>query len=235
MEFDNTLEVPLPPRDAWKVLLDIERIATCIPGAELTEVVDEKSYKGKVAVRLGPVALSLVGHARFEEIDHANHKARVRAQGSDPKGRGSSDSVIDFRLEPSGAGTRVLIHTDLKLSGSIAQYGRGSGMIQSFASQLIDQFGQSLKAQLAQSAPAAAPMTNPPVRAPTEKGARDSDPGVGANARSTTSPPLPAVGERVGVRGNEASPVKPISGLTLLVKSLWETIVRRFRRRQSRP
>ena len=149
MEFDNTLEVPLPPSEAWQVLLDIKRIATCIPGAELTEVVDEHTYKGKVAVRLGPVALSLVGQAKFVEIDHANHKARVQAHGSDPKGRGSTDSVIDFRLEPAGSGTLVLIHTDVKLAGSIAQYGRGSGMIQSFASQLIVQFGEALKAQLA--------------------------------------------------------------------------------------
>ena len=198
MEFDNTLEVPLPPADAWKVLLDIERIARCIPGAELIEVVDENTYKGKVGVRLGPVALSLAGQARFEEIDHAQHKARMRAHGSDPKGRGSSDSVIDFRLEPAGAGTRVLIHSDVKLSGSIAQYGRGSGMIQSLASQIINQFGEALKAQLAQSPPAVA--------------AGDAQTAAPAHA----APALP--------------PVKPISGFTLLVKALWEGIVRRFRR-----
>jgi carbon monoxide dehydrogenase subunit G len=150
MEFDNTLEVPLPPAQAWQVLLDIERVARCIPGAELTEVVDAQTYKGRVAVRLGPVALTLAGQARFENIDEAQHKARVRAQGTDPKGRGSSESIIDFRLEPSAAGTRVLIHTDLKLSGAIAQYGRGAGIVQTFASQLITQFGESLKAQLAQ-------------------------------------------------------------------------------------
>jgi carbon monoxide dehydrogenase subunit G len=149
MEFDNTLEVPLPPAETWKVLLDIKRIAICIPGAELTEIVDENTYKGKVAIRLGPVALSLVGQARFEAIDHASHQARVKAQGSDPKGRGSTDSVIAFRLEPAGSGTKVLIHTNVKLSGAVAQYGRGSGMIQSFASQLIAQFGESLKAQIA--------------------------------------------------------------------------------------
>jgi uncharacterized protein len=148
MEFDNTLEVPLPPAEAWRVLLDIERIAACIPGAELTEVVDERTYKGKVAVRIGPVALSLVGRARLDEIDDANHRARVTAQGSDPKGRGSTDSVIEFRLEPAGAGTRVAIHSEVKLAGSIAQYGRGSGMIQSVAAQLIGQFGEALKAQI---------------------------------------------------------------------------------------
>jgi uncharacterized protein len=167
MEFDNTLDVPLPPAEAWKVLLDIKRIATCIPGADLTEVVDDHTYKGKVAVRLGPVALSLAGQARFEEIDHANHHARVSAQGADPKGRGSTDSIIEFRLQPDGNGTKVLIHTNVKLAGAIAQYGRGSGMIQSFAAQLIDQFGANLQAQLAQapatsaSAASTTPATKP--------------------------------------------------------------------------
>lgn len=151
MEFDNTLEVPLPPVEAWKVLLDIQSIAACIPGAELTEVVDAQTYKGRVAVRLGPVALSLVGQARLEEVDHAHHRAQLRTQGADSKGRGTTDSVIQFRLEPAPGGTKVLIHSDVRLSGSIAQYGRGSGMIQSVASQLIGQFGEALKAQLAQS------------------------------------------------------------------------------------
>ena len=167
MEFDNTLEVPLPPAEAWQVFLDIERIATCIPGAELTEVVDERTYKGKVAVRIGPVALSLVGQARLEEVDYANHRARLRAQGSDPKGRGSTDSVISFQLEPAASGTRVLIHSDVKLAGSIAQYGRGSGMIQSVASQLIGQFGEALKVQIAQSrSPAAVDAAPAPAARP---------------------------------------------------------------------
>ncbi len=190
MEFDNALEVPLPPAEAWKVLLDIKRIAACIPGAELTEVVDERTYKGRVAVRIGPVALSLVGQARLEEADHANHKARVKAQGADSKGRGSTDSVIDFRLEPAGNGTRVLIHSDVKLAGSIAQYGRGSGMIQSVASQLIGQFGEALKAQIAQS------RAQP--------------------ASATEIAPMSAA--------------KPISGLALIVRALWDSIVRLFRK-----
>ena len=206
MEFDNTLEVPLSPAEAWKVLLDVKRIATCIPGAQLTEVVDENTYKGKVAVRLGPVALSLAGYAKFEEIDHANRKARMKAHGSDPKGRGSSDSTIDFHLEPSGAGTRVLVHSDVKLSGSIAQYGRGSGMIQSFAQQLIAQFGENLKAQLAQSPPVA-----PPPSAPL------------ASSQETVA------------TGNRTPPLKPISGLTLLWKAFRESLARRFSRGPTRP
>src|SRR6516162_3365246 len=76
MEFDNSFEVPLPPDEAWKVLLDIERIAPCMPGAELTEVVDQNTYKGKIGVRLGPVALTFAGIVKFEQIDDA---ARTRA------------------------------------------------------------------------------------------------------------------------------------------------------------
>jgi uncharacterized protein len=163
MEFDNTLEVPLPPAEAWPVLLDIRRVAACIPGAELTEVVDDRTYKGKVAVRLGPVALSLVGQARLEDVDETNHRARVRAQGSDPKGRGSTDSVIEFRLEPAGAGSRVLIHSDVKLAGSIAQYGRGAGMIQSVAAQLIGQFGEALRMQIARAGSGADPAPAKPI------------------------------------------------------------------------
>ena len=193
MEFDNALEVPLPPDEAWKVLLDIRRIAACIPGAELTEVVDAQTYKGRVAVRIGPVAMSLVGQARLEDVDSANRKARLKAQGADPKGRGSADSVIDFRLEPAGNGTRVLIHSDVKLAGSIAQYGRGSGMIQSVASQLIAQFGSTLKVQIEQSRyrPAVASEANPP-------------------------------------------PAKPVSGLALIARALWDSIARLFRKHPNR-
>src|SRR5580700_11424313 len=108
MEFDNSFDVPLPVEDAWKVLMDIRRIAPCMPGAELNEVIDEHTYKGRIAVRLGPVALTFAGTVRFEEIDDANHKARVAAQGSDAKGRGGANAVAAFHLEPIVDGTKVL-------------------------------------------------------------------------------------------------------------------------------
>jgi uncharacterized protein len=149
VEFDNSFEVPLPPAQAWPVLMDIKRIAPCMPGAELTEVVDDKTYKGKIGVRLGPVALTFAGTVAFEEIDNANHSARVKAQGTDAKGRGGANATASFRLEPVAIGSKVLVHTDLALSGSVAQYGRGVGMIQATAAQIINQFAGNLKAQLA--------------------------------------------------------------------------------------
>ena len=150
MEFDNSFEVPLPPAQAWPLLMDIRRMAPCMPGAELTDVVDDKTYKGKISVRLGPVALTFAGTVKFEEIDDANHKARVRAQGSDDKGRGAAQAAAAFRLEPAAGGSKVFVHTDLTLSGAVAQYGRGVGMIQATAAALISQFAGNLKTAIAQ-------------------------------------------------------------------------------------
>ena len=170
MEINNSFDVPLPPAEAWKVLMDIPRIAPCMPGAELTGVVDKDTYAGKVSVKLGPVALTFAGQVKFTEIDDAGHTARVKAQGKDSKGRGGANANVEFRLEPAALGTRVLVKTDLTLSGAVAQYGRASGMIQDVAQALIGQFANNLKAQLAASPAPAAPTATAaakPVEPPT--------------------------------------------------------------------
>jgi carbon monoxide dehydrogenase subunit G len=169
VEFDNSFEVPLPPAEAWPVLMDIKRIAPCMPGAELIEVVDDKTYKGRIGVRLGPVALTFTGTVTFEEIDSANHSARMKAQGTDAKGRGGANATASFRVEPAAGGSKVLVHTDLALSGAVAQYGRGVGMIQATAAQIINQFAANLKAQLA-AAPQAA-SSDPSTAASAEPAA----------------------------------------------------------------
>ncbi len=156
MEFDNSFEVPLPPARAWALLMDIPRIAPCMPGAELTDVVDRQNYKGKISVRLGPVALVFAGRVAFDSIDEAKRTARVTAQGSDAKGRGGANATATFRIEPAGAGAKVLFHTDLMLSGAVAQYGRGVGMIEATAAQIVGQFASNLRAQLARSPASAA-------------------------------------------------------------------------------
>ena len=150
MEFDNSFDVPLPPAQAWALLMDIPRIAPCMPGAELTEIVDPQNYKGKISVRLGPVALTFAGRVAFDSVDEVKRTARVTAQGSDAKGRGGANATATFRIEPAGPGSKVLIHTDLTLSGAVAQYGRGVGMIQATAAQLVGQFAGNLRTQLAQ-------------------------------------------------------------------------------------
>lgn len=161
MEFDNSFEVPLPPAQAWTVLMDIRRIAPCMPGAELTDVVDDATYKGKISVRLGPVALVFAGLVRFEEIDNANRQARIKAQGSDTKGRGAANASASFRLEPAGSGSRVQVHNDLMLSGAVAQYGRGVGIVQATAAQIMTQFANNLKSQIEASSPPLASAQGP--------------------------------------------------------------------------
>jgi carbon monoxide dehydrogenase subunit G len=149
LEFDNSFEVPLPVAEAWTLLMDIERIVPCVPGAELTEIIDQDNFKGKVSVRLGPVALTFAGRATFEERDGEAYSARVKAQGSDSKGRGGANADVTFRLVAvSDAATSVEIRTNLQLSGSVAQYGRGVGMITDVASQIIGKFADCLRDQV---------------------------------------------------------------------------------------
>src|ERR1700726_81327 len=162
MEFDNSFEVPLRPAEAWPLLMDIRRIAPCMPGAEVTEVIDDKTYKGRIAVRLGPVALAFAGVVKFEELDSVNYKAPVKAQGSDAKSRGAANATASFRLEPAGSGSKVLVHTDLVLSGAVAQYGRGVGIIQATAAQIMSQFAANLKSQIVDRSPQATAAQPPP-------------------------------------------------------------------------
>ena len=144
MEFENEFEVPVPLDQAWDILMDIERIAPCVPGAELTEVVDDKTYKGKISVKLGPVALTFNGQTTFEELDTENFGAKLKAQGTDSKGRGGAHANVTFRMEPRENNTKVIINTNLQLSGAVAQYGRGVGMVQDLSQQIISQFADNL-------------------------------------------------------------------------------------------
>jgi uncharacterized protein len=205
MEFDNSFEVPLPPAEAWKVLLDIERVAPCMPGAELTEVVGKDTYKGKIGVRLGPVALTFAGIVKFEEIDDAKHTARVSAQGTDAKGRGGANASSVFRLEPAGSGSKVLVHTNLTLSGAVAQYGRGVGIIHATATQIMNQFAKALKEKLGQDQPVAAVAP----AAPASPAAVQSSPSI----VPPSAPP----------------PAKPISGFALMAKVFWSWLTGLFK------
>ena len=157
LSFENSFEVPLPIGDAWHVLLDVPRIAKCLPGAELTETVDARTYKGKVNVRVGPVALTFAGVATFEEIDEANRCVRVTGAGAEAKGRGRASAEFRIRLEDAGNGaTRVIANSDVSLSGSVAQYGRGQGIMKAVADEIIARFGKNLEQEIAGSGIAAA-------------------------------------------------------------------------------
>jgi hypothetical protein len=144
----NSFDIPLPPDQAWPLLMDVPRIAPCLPGAELLEALPDNAYKGKVSVRLGPVSLAFAGTAKFEHIDAVARSARLKAQGADQKGRGSAAAKVVFALVAVDGGTRVNVETDLNLSGAVAQYGRAAGMLQEVAQQIIGQFARNLQSVL---------------------------------------------------------------------------------------
>jgi uncharacterized protein len=208
MEFDNSFDVPLSPAQAWSVLMDVPRIAPCMPGAELTEIVDAQNFKGKISVRLGPVALAFAGRVQIDSIDETNLSARVNAQGSDAKGRGAANATATFHIDPVPAGSRVMIHTDLMLSGAVAQYGRGVGMIQATAAQIIGQFATNLRTQFANEAVTAPP---PPQASPSPQ----ADAPAAARPEPAKAAPLPAA-------------AKPISGFSLFAHVIWQQITAMF-------
>ncbi len=149
MRFKNSFAVPAPPDKAWQILLDVAKIAPCVPGAELTELTDPTHFKGKARVKAGPIELAFSGQAEFASIDNVNRKARLIAKGNDTKGRGNAAATIDFELVPEGSGSRVTAATDLNMTGAIAQYGRGVGVMNDVANHITAAFAQNLQAMLA--------------------------------------------------------------------------------------
>ena len=146
MDFTNEFRVSLPVGPAWALLTDLERIAPCMPGAQLTGVEGEE-YSGVVKVKVGPMTVQYKGVASFEEQDADARTAVLRAQGRDVRGQGNADARITARLTPDGAGTRVTVETRLTITGKVAQFGKG--MIEEISKKLLAQFADALEAQLA--------------------------------------------------------------------------------------
>lgn len=154
MQFDNSFDVPLPPAEAWKVLLDVPRIAPCLPGAELTETLGPDKFKGRAGVKVGPVHLFFAGEAEIVAKDEAARTARIKGKGNDTKGRGQASATVDFTLVANGPGTRVDVKTDLNMTGAVAQYGRASGLMKEIAGAILVKFADNLRQEIERSQPA---------------------------------------------------------------------------------
>jgi carbon monoxide dehydrogenase subunit G len=148
MRFESNFFVAAPLERAWHLLLDVPKIAPCLPGARLTEVLGADRYKGEAAVKLGPVQLQFAGEAQLTAVDPSARTARIIAKGADRKGRGNAVATVNFRLSAEGTGTRVNVGTDLTLTGSVAQYGRAATLVREIANELIGQFAANLSTLL---------------------------------------------------------------------------------------
>ena len=153
MKLENSFEVDAPPERAWDLLMDVPRIVPCMPGATLDEVVDESNWKATMQVKLGPIALVFATDVSREEVDEAARCVTLAASARETRNRGRASATIESSLAAANGGTRVDLVTDLSLSGTVAQYGRG--MIEDISSQMVTSFAQCLQAQLGDSAEAA--------------------------------------------------------------------------------
>ncbi len=236
MELTNDFQVAVPVDRAWTVLTDVERIAPCMPGAELQEIEGEE-YRGVVKVKVGPITAQYKGAARFLERDDAAHRAVLRAEGRDTRGQGNAAATITATLTPSDdGGTAVTVVTDLTVTGRVAQFGRG--VLADVSAKLLDQFVSCLETNVLADRP---PVTDEPPPAPVpevaertatpDAAASDVPSGDGAGrARRVDSPPA----EPVDLLGTAGAPVAkrvgPIVAAVALLWLLWVFLRRRRRK-----
>jgi uncharacterized protein len=142
MLITNDFEVAQPVDRVWQFIQDIPQVASCLPGAELTDKTGEDSYRGKVAVRMGPVRLQFAGTADITERDEQAKRLVVNASGAEERGRGQASMVVTAHLTAAGRGTRVSVTQDLQLAGAAAQYGRG--MISDVSAVLMRDFSANM-------------------------------------------------------------------------------------------
>jgi carbon monoxide dehydrogenase subunit G len=142
MELINEFEVAVPVERAWAVLTDLERLAPCLPGAQLREVEGDE-YRGAVKIKVGPITTSYDGAIRFIERDEPAHRMVLKAEGRETRGQGNVSAVITATMSPLGEGTSVVVATDLTISGRVAQFGRG--VLADVSAKLLDQFVLNLE------------------------------------------------------------------------------------------
>jgi carbon monoxide dehydrogenase subunit G len=160
VKINNEFTVHTPIERAWAVLTDLEGIAPCLPGAQLTGV-DGDVYRGKVKVKVGPVVSEFAGTAQFVEKDDTAHRAVIDAKGRDARSAGNAAALITAELRPDGDATVVTVDTDLKISGRLAQF--GSGMIKEVSGKLLGQFVEALEAKITGSDGGPAPAPTAPA------------------------------------------------------------------------
>jgi carbon monoxide dehydrogenase subunit G len=197
MRIENTVEVDAPLDRVWALVNDIPRVAPCMPGAALTGVHDDDTYEGTVAVKLGPLRMSYKGKVVVEGVDEANHSARLAATGKDVKGAGTAKASVETRLEAVGDNhTRLLVTSDVQLTGKVASFGRG-GAINDVATRLFGQFADCLRATLESAAA--------PAGSAEEAGATAAAGGTTAEATTAGTSPAPSASPQAGTPSTQTS------------------------------
>jgi uncharacterized protein len=233
MKLENEFTVPASVDDAWKVLLDVERVAPCLPGAEI-EKAEGGSYNGTMTVKIGPITAKYKGTIEIQEADETAHRAVMKAKARDARGQGGAQATITSTMESGDDGTRVKVETDMRVTGAAAQFGRG--VMQDVSAQMMGRFADCLAGEMSgdgatpeaaeAAAPAAAasstadaPTAAPlPDDVPTPPGAAE-EPGPPSPAGQRPTPDVLDLGEvGRGVLAKRAGPaVGVLAGVVVLL------------------
>src|SRR5215217_1425795 len=186
MKINNEFTVGAPIQQAWDTMLNLERIAPCLPGAAIQEEKGEGEYDGTMKVKIGPITANYKGTVKFEEADEDNHRAVLQATGRDARGQGTASATIVSTLLEEGEGTKVSVETDMKLTGRAAQFGRG--IAQDVATKMLDQFASCLEEEITGGPEEGAATAEPTGE---ENGSRDG-------SQQEEAPPAAATGGTAG-------------------------------------
>ncbi len=147
MKLEQAFEVKAPIEQVWEALIDVERVAPCLPGAEITAAADDGTYSGNFQVKLGPTTAAYSGKLSMESLDESARRATMKASGRDKRGQGSANATIVSTMTATAGGTRVEVETDFTITGRLARFGRG-GMMQDISNKLLGDFADCLRESL---------------------------------------------------------------------------------------
>jgi uncharacterized protein len=191
MKLENEFTVPAPVERAWEVLLDVERVAPCLPGATIDGSEGDR-YTGTMKIKIGPITTQYKGTVKIEEADEQARRAVMRAQARDSRGQGTAAATITSTMEEVEGGTRVHVETDMRVTGPAAQFGRG--VMQDVSAKLMGRFADCLAEEIAgaEPAPAAAPARADGARtvAPQRPAATPPPGPAGDSAEAAAAPSL---------------------------------------------
>ena len=205
---EQSFDVQAPLAEVWPALIDLERVAPCLPGAEISEAGDDGIYRGTFSLRLGPTTAAYRGKLHMQEVDESARRVVMSASGQDKRGHGSAKATIVSTMHEDGEATRVDVETDFTITGRLARFGRG-GMIQDISNRLLKDFAECLQQKI-EAPPAAEPNLVDAVLAATPEGAAAAPPAAGGSTAPTTA--------------------KPIGGFSLFFRALLDRIRRLFGR-----
>jgi len=226
VEFEHEFTVPVAVDEAWKTLLDVERIAPCMPGATL-ESVDGDDVTGAVKVKVGPITMTYHGTAHFEEKDESQHLAVISASGRETRGTGTARATVHTQLHDEGDYTRVVVATSLSVTGRPAQFGRG--VMQEVGGKLIGQFAQCLATEiLGQSSRPIEDLAAETT--PAEAGAAETTavPADTRAAEATTAPATGDSGEPARSAGRPSTAERPSPEAINLLSTAGVPVLRRL-------